>query len=182
MQLSYGALAGLLAVGTAIGVISGMLGIGGGAFVIPALVILFGFSQKAAVGTSLGMLLPPIGLFAFLAFYRAGHVDIRAAALLAAGFAIGAYAGGRVVIAGIVPEHVLRLAFVFFMLYVAGIMLFRNDPVARAVSGALLISGAYAIAYFVMRRLGKKWDAAPQPAAQLYRERVKKPFSPDYEI
>src|SRR5687767_4222831 len=117
MDLSYGALAGLLAIGLAIGVVSGMLGIGGGVFVIPALVILFGFSQKAAVGTSLGMLLPPIGIFAFLAYYRAGHVDLRAALLLAAAFAIGAYVGGRIVIAGFVPENVLRLLFVFFMLY-----------------------------------------------------------------
>ena len=182
MDLSYGALAGLLAIGLAIGVVSGMLGIGGGVFVIPALVILFGFSQKAAVGTSLGMLLPPIGIFAFLAYYRAGHVDLRAALLLAAAFAIGAYVGGRVVIAGFVPENVLRLLFVFFMLYVAGVMLFRNDPVVRAVSGALAISAAYAVAYFVMRRLGRKWDEAPVSVAQEYRQRRKEPFSPDYEI
>src|SRR5688572_12520960 len=182
MDLSYGALAGLLAVGMAIGLVSGMLGIGGGVFVIPALVILFGFSQKAAVGTSLGMLLPPIGVFAFLAYYKAGHVDVRAALLLAVAFAIGAYVGGRIVIGGHIPENALRLVFVLFMLYVAGIMLFRNDPVVRAVSGALLISAAYYVAYFVMRRLGKKWDDAPAPAAELYRERRKEPFSPDYEI
>src|SRR5687768_2677301 len=182
MDLSYGALAGLLAVGMAIGLVSGMLGIGGGVFVIPALVILFGFSQKAAVGTSLGMLLPPIGIFAFLAYHRAGYVDVRAAALLAAAFAAGAYAGGRTVIAGLVPENVLRLMFVMFMLYVAGIMLFRNDPIVRAVSGALLITGAYAVAYLVMRRLGKKWDAAPTTVAEEYRRRRKEPFSPDHEI
>jgi len=58
---------------------------------VPALVFLCGFSQKTATGTSLGMLLPPIGILAFLHFYRAGHVNVPAALLMIAGFLAGSY-------------------------------------------------------------------------------------------
>src|SRR5690348_18362250 len=76
-------------VGLAVGSIAGMLGIGGGVLVIPALVFLFGFSQKVAVGTSLAMLLPPIGIFALMPYWRDGNVRLGPAMLLAAGFAAG---------------------------------------------------------------------------------------------
>lgn len=88
MPLSY---VGILFVGALVGAVSGMFGIGGGVFVIPAMVYLFGFSQKMATGTSLGMLLPPIGILAFLQFYKAGHVNVAAAFLLIAGFLAGSY-------------------------------------------------------------------------------------------
>jgi uncharacterized membrane protein YfcA len=68
-----------------------MFGIGGGVFVIPAMVYIFGFSQKAATGTSLAMLLPPIGLMAFLQFYRSGYVNVAAAILLITGFVAGSW-------------------------------------------------------------------------------------------
>jgi len=88
VPLSY---VGFLFVGAFTGAVSGMFGIGGGVFVIPAMVYLFGFSQKTATGTSLGMLLPPIGILAFLQFYRSGYVNIPAAVLLVAGFLVGSY-------------------------------------------------------------------------------------------
>lgn len=88
MPLSY---VGFLFVGAFTGAVSGMFGIGGGVFVIPAMVYLFGFTQKAATGTSLAMLLPPIGILAFLQFYRSGYVNIPAAMLLVAGFLAGSY-------------------------------------------------------------------------------------------
>jgi len=88
VSLSY---VGFLFVGAIIGAASGMFGIGGGVFVIPAMVYLFGFSQRMATGTSLAMLLPPIGILAFLQFYKAGHVNVAAALLLVAGFLAGSY-------------------------------------------------------------------------------------------
>src|SRR3954462_5117338 len=95
-------------VGLAVGSVGGMLGIGGGVLVIPALVFLFGFSQKLAVGTSLAMLLPPIGIFAIVGYWPR-YVDVRAAALLAAGFAVGGYLGGRLGASGAIPERTLRV-------------------------------------------------------------------------
>jgi uncharacterized membrane protein YfcA len=82
---------GFLLIGLFVGAVSGMFGLAGGVFVVPALVFLCGFSQKTATGTSLGMLLPPIGILAFLHFYRAGHVNVPAALLMIAGFLAGSY-------------------------------------------------------------------------------------------
>ncbi len=82
---------GFLLIGVLIGAVAGMFGLSGGVLVVPALVYLCGFSQKMATGTSLGMLLPPIGILAFLQFYRAGYVNVTAALLLIAGFLVGSY-------------------------------------------------------------------------------------------
>ena len=87
-------IAGGLLLGAIIGLISGLIGIGGGAFLIPALIYFYGMSQIKAQGTSLGTLLLPIGVFAFWTYYKAGHVDVRLALLIAAGFAIGGWVGG----------------------------------------------------------------------------------------
>src|ERR1700761_6295767 len=84
----------VLSVGVAIGTASGLVGIGGGTLVIPVLMVGFGFTQAQANGTSLAMLLPPIGLFAVMAYARAGNVNWSFAALLAIGFAAGAALGG----------------------------------------------------------------------------------------
>ena len=73
----------LVLVGVVVGVFSGVVGIGGGILFVPALVWLLGMNQHRAQGTSLGALLAPVGLFAFLEYYRKGSADIRVAALLA---------------------------------------------------------------------------------------------------
>ena len=88
MPLSF---VGFLAIGAAIGGMSGMFGIGGGAFLVPALVVLCGFDQKMAAGTTLGMLLPPIGIVAFWRYYKADLVNVPAVLLLVAGFLAGSY-------------------------------------------------------------------------------------------
>lgn len=88
------AMAGGLALGLAIGMISGIIGIGGGAFLIPALIFFYGMSQKTAQGTSIATLLLPIGIFAFWNYYKSGHVDLRLALLIALGFTVGGWFGG----------------------------------------------------------------------------------------
>ena len=85
------AIAGGLTLGVVIGIISGMIGIGGGAFLIPALIFFYGMSQKTAQGTSVATLLLPIGIFAFWTYYKAGQVDLRLGLLIAVGFAVGGY-------------------------------------------------------------------------------------------
>jgi len=100
---------GFLLVGTFTGAVAGMFGIGGGVFVIPAMVYLFGFSQKMATGTSLGMLLPPIGILAFLEFYKAGHVNVAAAVLLIVGFVAGSYLSASYTVS--LPDLFLKRAF-----------------------------------------------------------------------
>ena len=85
-----------LAIGTTIGIISGMIGLGGAIFLIPVLVYGYGMDQKSAQGTSLATLLLPIGALAFWKYYSAGHVNLKLAALLALGFFIGGYFGGSI--------------------------------------------------------------------------------------
>jgi uncharacterized membrane protein YfcA len=106
LPLSY---FGFLLIGAFTGAIAGMFGIGGGVFVIPAMVYLFGFSQKAATGTSLAMLLPPIGLLAFLEFYRSGYVNVAAAILLIAGFVAGSWLSAGYTVA--LPDLLLKRLF-----------------------------------------------------------------------
>lgn len=81
--------------GFAAGVLSGLIGIGGGILIVPALVFLFGFSQHQAQGTTLAMMVPPIGILAAWTYYKYGYVDIKAAGLLCLGFFLGGFFGAR---------------------------------------------------------------------------------------
>jgi len=92
--MSFLTTAGAILLGVVVGGISGLVGIGGGAFLIPALVFFFGMSQIRAQGTSLATLLLPIGIFAYWTYYKAGHVDLKIAAWIALGFMIGGWFGG----------------------------------------------------------------------------------------
>jgi uncharacterized protein len=76
------------------GVAAGMVGIGGGVLLVPLLSLLFGFSQHRAQGTSLIALIPPTGLLAFLAYWKAGYVDLHTGALLVPGVFVGGILGG----------------------------------------------------------------------------------------
>src|SRR4030066_2459285 len=87
-----------IAVGLAAGILSGLVGIGGGILVVPALVFFFGFTQPQAQGTTLAMMVPPIGILAAWAYYNQGFVDVKAAALLCAGFLLGGWLGGKVAV------------------------------------------------------------------------------------
>ncbi len=105
----------LAAVGLVSGIMSGMFGIGGGGVIIvPALVYLFGFSQHSAIGTSLAILLPPVGLGAVIEYYRNGHVDLRSAFVVALGLFLGAWISSY--FANRIPEAYMRLAFGVFVL------------------------------------------------------------------
>jgi uncharacterized protein len=104
-------------VGFLTGIIGGLFGVGGGEIFIPLLIYVFGFSQHQAQGTSLAVLLPPIGLLAALRYYRAGHVDFAVAGLLALGFFFGASIGA--IIATRIEGHVLRKVFGAFLFLVS---------------------------------------------------------------
>ena len=98
-----------LLIGLFVGGVSGMFGLSGGVFVVPALVYLCGFSQKMAAGTSLGMLLPPIGILALLQVDRAGYVNVPAALLMIAGFLAGSYVIASYTVG--MPELLLKRMF-----------------------------------------------------------------------
>jgi uncharacterized membrane protein YfcA len=104
----------LLLIGLAAGILSGLLGIGGGIIIIPALVALLGFSQKHAQGTSLAMLLPPIGILAVLNYYKAGYINLKAAGLMIITFLIGSYFASKYAVS--FPEATLKKLFGAFLL------------------------------------------------------------------
>ena len=114
----------MLLVGLLVGMLSGVVGIGGGILFVPALIWLAGMSQHRAQGTSLGALLAPVGIFAFLEYYRKGNADLKIALLLAAGFLIGGYIGA--VGAQHIPDLWLRRIFALTMIAVGGQMLFSR--------------------------------------------------------
>jgi uncharacterized membrane protein YfcA len=95
------------------GVASGLFGIGGGVVIVPALIYWAGFSQHKATGTSIAVLLPPIGLAATIEYYRNGNVDLRAAMILAATMFVGAW-GGAFIANQMRGPH-LRLIFGIFV-------------------------------------------------------------------
>jgi len=111
----------LVAIGILTGVVAGMLGIGGAVILIPALVFIMGFSQHEAQGTSLAMMLPPIGLLAAYNYYKAGHVNIIFALILAAAFIAGSYVGSK--FAMNLSQPVLRKIFGVLLLFMAARML-----------------------------------------------------------
>jgi uncharacterized membrane protein YfcA len=114
----------LVLVGVVVGVFSGVVGIGGGILFVPALIWIAGMDQHRAQGTSLGALLAPVGLFAFLKYYRNGNADIRVAALLAVGFLVGAYFGADW--AQMISEPVLRRVFAGALVVIGVIMFFNH--------------------------------------------------------
>lgn len=102
--------------GVLVGAASGLVGIGGGIILVPALVLFFKFSQQTAQGTTLALLLPPIGIFAVWEYYKKGFVDIRVALLLAAGFIIGSFFSAKVAVA--LPTAVLQRVFGILLLII----------------------------------------------------------------
>lgn len=104
----------LLLIGLTAGVISGVLGLGGGIVVIPALVTLLSFSQLKAQGTSMGLLMLPIGVFAVINYYKAGYVDIKAVPLMAVTFLLGSYFSSKFIVS--IPEDMVKKIFAVFLL------------------------------------------------------------------
>ena len=115
---------GGLAIGIAAGILAGMVGVGGGIVIVPALVYFFGMSQKMAQGTSLAVLLPPTGLFAFIQYYRAGQVDLKVAVLIVVGLLVGGWFGGGW--AQQVSEPALRKSFALLLALTALKMFFQK--------------------------------------------------------
>lgn len=81
--------------GLVAGLLSGLIGIGGGVIIVPALLFLFGFSQHQAQGTTLALMVPPIGLSAAWTYYKQGNVNFEVALLICAGFFLGGFIGAR---------------------------------------------------------------------------------------
>jgi len=103
--------------GVVAGIFSGLIGIGGGIIIVPVLVLLFGLSQHTAQGTTLALMVPPIGLLAALAYYKQGFVDLKIAAFVCLGFFVGGLIGAKFAIA--IPDQLLKRIFGVVLLAVS---------------------------------------------------------------
>ena len=108
---------GLLLLGVTAGILSGLVGIGGGVIIVPALMFLFGFAQQQAQGTTIALLVPPIGLLAAWAYYKHGYVNVHVALFIAIGFILGSLIGAGFVT--YVPTRMLARIFGILMLFIA---------------------------------------------------------------
>ncbi|MBS1873250.1 MAG: sulfite exporter TauE/SafE family protein [Acidobacteria bacterium] len=115
---------GLLALGLCAGVLAGMFGIGGGVIIAPALLLLFRMEDRAAFGTCLAALIPPVGLLGAIEYYRGGYVNIRYAALIALGLLIGGYFGARLMLE--IPPGLVKKLYAGFLALIAVRMFFEK--------------------------------------------------------
>jgi uncharacterized membrane protein YfcA len=107
----------LVLIGLVAGVFSGMIGIGGAIIIIPALIFILNLDQHTAQGTSLAIMLPPIGLLAAYNYYRAGALNLNYAMVIAAAFFIGGYLGSRYALH--IPVDILRKLFAVVLIIIA---------------------------------------------------------------
>jgi len=103
-----------LLLGFLAGTASGLIGIGGGVIIVPALIFLFGFSEHQAQGTTLAMLVPPVGFLAAWTYYKQGHIDLKVAGIICIGFFIGGWVGAKVAVSlsDIALERIFGIALV----------------------------------------------------------------------
>lgn len=111
-------------IGLVSGVLSGMFGIGGGVLIVPALIYLCGFNQLKAQGTSLAILLPPVGMAAFIHYYKNGQVDLKAGILIIIFLFIGSIFGAK--FAEFIPVSILQKLFGVLMLIISLKMIFSK--------------------------------------------------------
>lgn len=109
---------GILAAALVAGICSGLFGVGGGVLLVPLLVLLFGFEQKRAQGTSLVALVPPTGLLAFLTYFRAHQVDVKVGLLIVPGIFVGGILGGK--LANMLSPRRMRITFATFLFLLGG--------------------------------------------------------------
>jgi uncharacterized membrane protein YfcA len=116
----------IILVGIAAGILSGLVGVGGGIIIVPALVYFIGFSQKTAQGTSLAMIMLPVGIFGVIQYYKQGHVDYKIVGILAIGFLAGSFLGSKMALS--ISQETLKKVFAILMIFIAVKMLFFDKP------------------------------------------------------
>ena len=121
----------IIVIGLAAGMLSGLVGVGGGLIIVPALIFFLGYSQHSAQGTSLGLLLLPAGILAVIQYYKHGDIDITAVILLAIGFVAGGYFGSKLALS--LPQETVKKIFAIFMLLVALKMLFLDKRMEQKI-------------------------------------------------
>lgn len=125
----------LVLIGLASGFLGGMVGIGGGIIIVPALVYFLGFTQHQAQGSSLALLMLPVGILGVIQYYKQGHVDFSVVVILAAGFVIGSFFGSKLSLH--LPQETIKKVFAVLLLVMAIKMLFLDKPKKTATPPAV---------------------------------------------
>lgn len=107
----------LLLIGLAAGVLSGLVGVGGGLIIVPALIFFLGYTQHQAQGTSLGLLLLPVGILAVMNYYNKGQIDVKVVAVMSIAFVLGGWLGSRLALR--LPADTVKKIFAIFLFYSA---------------------------------------------------------------
>ena len=107
----------LILVGLAAGTLSGLVGVGGGIIIVPALVLLLGFSQHEAQGTSLGLLLLPVGILAVMNYYNKGQIDIKVVGIMSVAFILGGWLGSKLALS--LSQEMVKRIFAVVLFYTA---------------------------------------------------------------
>ncbi len=113
-----------IVIGLMAGILSGMFGLGGGVIIVPALIYLCGFTQLKAQGTSLAIMLPPVGILAFIEYYKKGQVNVQAGILICIFLIIGSVFGAKIV--DYIPLSILKKAFGILMILISIKMIFSK--------------------------------------------------------
>ena len=112
----------LLMVGLLSGMLSGLIGVGGGIIIVPALILLLGYSQQQAQGASLGLLLLPVGLLAVYNYYKKGFIDVRVVLIMSVAFVVGGWLGSKIALN--ISQAALKRVFAVILVIIATKMLF----------------------------------------------------------
>ena len=122
MEMTTATVLILLAIGLFSGILGGMVGIGGGIIIVPALIYFLGFSQLNAQGTSLALIMFPVGILGVLQYYKQGHVDFNIVLILAVGFVLGSFLGSKISLS--ISQEIVKRIFAILLLVIASKMLF----------------------------------------------------------
>jgi uncharacterized membrane protein YfcA len=114
----------LILIGLAAGFLGGMVGLGGGIILIPALMLFLSMDQRMAQGTTIAIMLPPIGFFAAFNYYKAGYVNIKYALVIAIVFMLGGYLGSKLALN--LPVPLLKKMFAVLLVVIAAKMIFTK--------------------------------------------------------
>lgn len=136
MTLTIGIVIILLIIGFFSGMLSGLVGVGGGIIIVPCLVYFLALTQKQAQGTSLAVLTLPVVFLGMFQYYKNGHIDLRIVGLVAIGFVIGGFFGGK--IANKFSDDLLKKIFGVILLLIACKMLFFDNKKTKSTSETTL--------------------------------------------
>jgi uncharacterized membrane protein YfcA len=169
-----------VAIGLVIGSLSGIMGIGGGVLLVPALIWLCGFDPKRAAGTSLAILIPPIGLPAALEAYRKSDVDLSTSLWIAGAFMVGAYVSRTLV--EYVPADWFRLAFGTLMIFVAVRFMLDSDSEATNAAAGLATALLAWLGYLGLKFVGRRHLPPPTFGAHVQAKHEEGWADRDYQI